>query len=315
MAASAAAPAQTGSSASRTPIPESPGAFRIGSLVDPTRKRYLKAIFYGPPGAGKTTLAASAADVEPLRDILLIAAEGGELVIEDNARIQEPEWIDVVRIKRIEQLQKLYSFLQNHCRARDRGDEEMMIRLQNAVFHGDLDPMGAPNNPELHEGDRLRQYHTVIIDSLTEIEAQNLAVTLKLDHDGLDVGDIQTAGWDEFRKNNHSIQRIVRAFRDLDLHILIICAQAYSQDELKRFHYQPALTGKLATQVQGFVDIVGWLNVGTDETGAQRRALAVQPHTGPKADAKNRFAAYKEPYFMDPSMTTIMEATGFLSRK
>jgi hypothetical protein len=213
------------------------------------------------------------------------------------------------------QLVKLYSFLQNHCRARDKGDEEMLIRMQNAVFHGDIDATGAPNNPNLYEGERLRRYHTVIIDSLTEVEAQNLATTLNLDAQGIEVGgDTQTAGWDEYRKNNHTMQRNVRAMRDLDLNVIFICAQSYTQDELKRFHYGPAMTGKLATQIQGFVDVVGWLIVGLNEAQKPVRRLAVQPHTGPKADAKNRFAKYKEPYFEDPTMEDLMVGFGLIEK-
>jgi hypothetical protein len=313
MATAAQAPAAPSNTIPRKPMAESPGAFRIGALVDPMRKRYGKFLFYGAPGTGKTTLAGTAVDIEPMRDVLAIQFEGGEEVLQDNDRIENDDLIDVVRIKSMAQLVKLYSFLQNHCRARDKGDENALTLMQNAVFYGDMDATGAPNNPQLHANDRLRKYHTVIIDSLTEVEAQNLATTLNLDAQGIEVGgDTQTAGWDEYRKNNHTMQRNVRSFRDLDLHVIFICAQSYSQDELKRYHYSPALTGKLATQVQGFVDMVGWLIVGQNEAGKPERRLAVQPHTGPKADAKNRFAKYKDPYFVDPKMADILTGCGLL---
>jgi hypothetical protein len=315
MATAAQAPSAPSNTAPRRPLPDSPGAFRIGALVDPMRKRYGKFLFYGAPGSGKTTLAGTSVDIEPMRDVLAIQFEGGEEVLRDNDRIENDDLIDVVRIKEMAQLVKLYSFLQNHCRARDKGDEEMLIRMQNAVFHGDIDDTGAPNNPNLYEGERLRRYHTVIIDSLTEVEAQNLATTLNLDAQGIEVGgDTQTAGWDEYRKNNHTMQRNVRAMRDLDLNVIFICAQSYTQDELKRFHYGPAMTGKLATQIQGFVDVVGWLIVGLNEAQKPVRRLAVQPHTGPKADAKNRFAKYKEPYFEDPTMEDLMVGFGLIEK-
>jgi hypothetical protein len=304
----------SGKTIPRRPLSDSPGAFRIGALTDPMRRRYIKALFYGAPGAGKTTLAGSSVDVEPMQDVLAIQFEGGEEVLLDNPRIENSDLIDVVRIGGMSQLQKLYNFLQNHCRARDRGDEEMLIKMQNAVFHGDIDATGAPTNGELYDGDRLRKYHTVIIDSLTEVEGQNLAAALGLDAQGIEIaGDSKGAGWDEYRSNNHTMQRNVRAFRDLDLNVIFICAQAYSQDEMKRYHYTPAMTGKLSTQIQGFVDMVGWLIVGQDENGKMQRRLAVQPHTGPKADAKNRFARYGEPYFVDPTMKDIMLGCGLLT--
>jgi hypothetical protein len=308
------APAQVGTGIPRKPLSDSPGAFRIGALMDPMRRRYGKFLFYGSPGTGKTTLAGTAVDVEPMRDVLAIQFEGGEEVLLDNPRIKNSDLIDVVRINSMAQLVKLYNFLTNHCRARDRDDEDMLILMQNAVFHGDVDATGQPNNKVLHAEDRLRKYHTVIIDSLTEVEAANLATTLNLDAQGIEVGgDAQTAGWDEYRKNNHTMQRNIRAFRDLDMNVIFICAQSYNQDEMKRFHYTPAMTGKLTTQVQGFVDLVGWLIVGANDKGLPERRLAVQPHTGPKADAKNRFAKWPDPYFIDPKMSSIMVGCGLLT--
>lgn len=299
----ASAPSAPSNTPARIPLADSPGAFRIGSLVDPMRKRYGKFMFYGPPGAGKTTLAGSSVDVESMRDVLAIQFEGGHEVFLDNDNIKNPELIDLVRIKQVEQLQKLYEFLLHHCRARDKGDEAAMEKLQRMVF-------GIPDGEPI---DRLRSYHTVIIDSLTEVEAQNLAKAQKLDAVGIEhAGEVEKTGWDEFRLNNHTMQRMIRAFRDLEMNVIFICAQRYDQDELKRYHYSPQLTGKLSTQVQGFVDVVGWLMVGTDADNKPARRLAVQPHSGPKADAKSRFAAYKEPYFNSPVMLDLMKGFGLL---
>ena len=309
----ATAPAAPSNTIPRKPLPNNPGAFRIGSLVDPMRKRYIKALFYGPPGAGKTTLAGTAIDVEQMRDVLFIQFEGGEEVLMDNPRIENSDLIDLTRINSMAQLVKLYNFLQNHCRARDKDDEEMLILMQNAVFYGDIDAAGNPTNKELHKGDRLRRYHTVVIDSLTEVEAANLATALKLDAQGIEVGgEASTAGWDEYRANNHTMQRNIRAFRDLDLNVIFICAQNYSQDERKRYHYSPGLTGKLSTQVQGFVDVVGWLVPATDDNNKPLRRLAVQPVDTPRADAKSRFAKYSHPFFDNPTMLDLMKGFGLL---
>lgn len=283
----------------------SPGAFSIGSMKkeEGAHSGYMNLLVYGGHGAGKTTLLGSAVDVPEMQDILVVTAEGGTVVFEDNPRIKAYEMLDVVKIDRIEQFQKVYEFLKAHCAWRDDpAKQDKLEELQRMV--------GLPN-------DRVRKFRTVIIDSLSEIEALNLAKIMNLDALGLDAGDdMEVAGYPQFRKNMHIMQRIVRQFRDLPIHCLITCAQAYSQDERKAYHYAPSLTGKLNGIIQGFFDVVGWLVVGnkTSEDAPGPRRMFVQPQSAPKADAKCRLAGYKKDFFDDPTMASIMVDTGFIKR-
>jgi hypothetical protein len=120
---------------------------------------------------------------------------------------------------------------------------------------------------------------------------------------------IDVARFDEFRKQNMMVLVLVRALRDLPMHVILVCSQQYTQDELKRFHYGPQMTGKLAGQIQGAVDIVGYLRSGVpDETGKAPRRLFVEPVE--RFDAKNRRASFTGSHFDDPSMTSIMRAIG-----
>ena len=287
------------------PTSNSPGAFVIAPLQRHSTAKRLKMLCYGPHGAGKTTLLASSVDIEEMRDVLVVTAEGGTVVFEDNQRINAPEWLDVVKVDRIEQFDKIYEFLKVHVLWRDDPTKEaQLMALQEQVGLG---------------SDRLRKFRTVIVDSLTEIEATCLSKILNLDALGFDAGaDMEVAGFSEFRKNNHIMQRIVRSYRDLDMHVLMTCAQTYNQDERKAYHYGPRLTGQLSTTIQGFFDVVGWLvpnQSNVDQvTGAARRLLFVQPQSAPKADAKCRLASYKQASFEDPTMTIIMDKTGFLDK-
>ena len=295
----AQAPTQTGGGSTKA---VGPGAFSIRSMANNTHSRYINMLTYGKHGAGKTTLLASAADVAEMGDVLVVMAEGGEIVFEDNARIENYEALDVIKIDRIEQFQKVYEFLKAHVAMRDNPDREAeLTQLQEMVLGPDAG--------------RLRRYRTLIVDSLSEIEAYCLAKILNLDALGLDAGDdMEVAGFPQFRKNNHIIQRAVRQFRDLEINFLATCAESFTQDERKAYHYGPKLTGQLSSIVQGFFDIVGWLVVGNkpseDEVGPRR--LYVQPQSTPKADAKCRLAAYKKDYFDNPTMHDIMVKTGFV---
>lgn len=282
----------------------SPGAFNVHTLEQEDRHKWLNLLVYGPHGAGKTTLLASAADVEEMQDVLVVTAEGGTVVFENNDRIANWKGLDIIKIDRIEQFSKVYDFLKAHIAWRDDPDKEEKLQgLQDMVLG--------------EEAGRLRRYRTVIVDSLSEIEAQNLAKILDLDSLGLDAGDdMEVAGFPQFRKNNHIIQRIVRQFRDLDIHVLMTCAQSYSQDERKVYHYSPKLTGQLRTNIQGFFDVVGWLVVGNksaeDEAGPRR--LFVQPQSSPKADAKCRLAGFKEEFLDNPVMADVVYDMGVIKQ-
>lgn len=303
-----ASQAPAGPSAGVTKV-ASPGAFTAVPIkkIAEGQHKYINMLIYGPHGAGKTTLLGSACDVDEMKDILVIAAEGGAVVYEGNDRINNPDSIAMIKVDRIEQFQKSYEWLKWHCSLRDREQsearDEELYKLQEMIG---LDR------------DKLWLFRTVIVDSLSEIEAQNLAKILNLDALGFDAGDdMEVAGFPQFRKNNHLMQRIVRQFRDLPIHCLMTCAQSYSQDERKAFHYAPKLTGQLTGIIQGFFDIVGWLVPSSDidqKTGERPRRLFVQPQTGPKADAKCRLASYKQDFFDNPTMHDIMVETKYIRR-
>jgi hypothetical protein len=246
-----------------------------------------------------------------MQDVLVVTAEGGDVVFEGNPRIKNWELLDVIKVDRVEQFQKVFEWLRAHISFRDKGVEKEpdLRKLQDAAF-----PEGTIPDPE-----RLRRYRTVIVDSLTEIEALNLTKILGLDSTGFDAGDeMEVAGYPQFRKNMHMIQKIVRQFRDLDINFLAICSEAYMEDERKAKHYTPRLTGQLRDIIQGFFDIVGWIvpNVAATDpvTGNPERRLFVQPQTSPRADAKCRLATYNSAYFDNPVMRDIMIGAGFIKK-
>lgn len=282
-------------------------AFSIEDITE--EASYLNMVIYGPYGSGKTTLFATAADVKEMRDVLYIDIESGAMTIQDSDRIsvEGKKHISRIRVKSFRQMSKVHEFLKSHCRLRDKEDEDSIKKLiaLEAKFRG-VDPK-AIKVP--------KRYHTVGIDSLSELDQLTMYELLglpspediKLD-EVLNDNDMEVADWPIFRKNNQMLQLIIRAYRDLPVNFIAVCHAGYIQDETKKMHYAPGLTGKLSAQVQGFVDIVGYLKVGqATEKGEAPRRLYVQP-TG-NFDAKNRKAAFKESYFDNPTMQDIWEAS------
>lgn len=271
------------------------------------RQRWLKILIYAKHGIGKTELASTAVDVPEMRDVLVIDAEKGDTTVEASPRIKNAHLLHNIPVSNFKTVAYIQEFLAAYCKARDANDVKKMKELFCRVTG--LDPNTLPD-------EQVPRYKTVIIDSLTEVEVYCTYGILSIDPNKVMLeGDMDVAGWPEFRKNNEMVKLLVRAFRDLPMNVIFVCAESYSQDEQKKFHYTPALTGKLSAQVQGFVDIVGWLTVGALQEGqieAPRR-LYVQPISGgPRFDAKNRRSVYRQAYFDNPSMETIMRGTGLL---
>lgn len=311
------APATTGGGSIRTPTAaKSVGFFNFVPVTSEKRSKYLKILLYGIQGGGKTTLAGSACNIDAASDVLLVTAEGGDLVFKNNPRITRPELIDMMRATRIEQVQNVYQWLRYHILARDQNDEVELRNLQNMAFFGRKDITEAEANelaPDF-EFTRLRRYKTIIIDSLTDIEAQNMNHIMGVTDQGFIAGDdLNPAGYTEFRKNNNTIQQLVRSFRDLGIHVIILCGQRYSKDEKQQFHYNPWLTGQLSTQIQSFVDIVGYMVVSqADPSQPDVRRLYVQPQNAVKFDAKCRIANFTKPFFENPTFEDILRECGFL---
>lgn len=280
-----------------------------------TEHKFFKGLFYAKFGDGKTSLAGSAVDVPAMNDVLMINAESGEMSIEEADHIKNRYRIDQVRVTDFVTVARVQEFLLAHCKARDAKDIDRLRSLQARLFGYSKDVIDVDATEDVFEEDgftfkvaRLRRYRTVIIDSLTEIDTFSLYQLLGIKTDMKLDADMDVAQFAEFRKNNQMMQLLVRAYRDLPMNVLLVASTQYIQDEMKQMHWTPALTGKLSGQVQGFVDLVGFLQTGKPAEGSKviPRRLYIQPIG--KFDAKSRMAAYKEPYIDNPTMQKIWEA-------
>lgn len=290
--------------ASATTAPAAPAKawtppFQISSVH--SADRYLKLFIYGNYGTGKTRLAGSSVLVPQMHDVLMIDAEAGDLTIatDDSAMEEEARGhIDVVRVSTFKEFAKVQEFLKVHCMLRQKGDFTKLKELEMKI-RTDFDADAPP-----------RQYKTVIIDSLAEVEAFSMYQLLGITDASRLEDEAATAEWAEYKKNNTQILRAVRAYRDLPMNVIMTAPSSYVQDDKKRMVYQPALTGKLAKQVQGFMDMVGFLAMATNAENENVRRLFVQPSV--YYDAKNRFSSFKENFFESPTIESILREINLL---
>lgn len=270
---------------------------------NPNSSRWLNLMVYGKPGAGKTTLLGTVADVESMRDILYIDAESGNLAVEDNNRIKNPEFLtqNRVRVTSFKQVAMVHDYLKAHCKYRDENNIDKLREYEAWLRGCSVDDIVEP-----------KRYHAVLVDSLTEIDIYCTYGLLGITQDKVlhgESSDIDVARFDEFRKNNQMMQMLVRAFRDLPIHFLASCGQVYAEDELRKRYYSPALTGQLKMQIPGFFDIVGYMLIGKDGENQVRR-LYINPVGN--FEAKNRRSVYKKDYFENPTMADIMKGIALL---
>ncbi len=271
-----------------------PPQFRIETVEQ--KERYLKFLVYGNYGVGKTTLAASALLVASMQDVLLISAEAGDL------SVSHMEGLDATTIRDFKALGYINEFLKQHCKARDADDEKELIKLE--AFNRGV----AESTIK-----KAKRYNTVILDSLTEIEAYCFNQLLNItDATRLDT-ETQSSEWSEYKKNHTMMLRVVRAFRDLPMHVIFTAAEQYQQDETKKMKFSPDLTGKLSKKVQGFMDMVGYYQQARKGDDIARR-LYVMPSPSGRYDAKHRYQVYKGEYFDNPTIGKILKEVGLLNK-
>lgn len=267
----------------KQPISAAP-SFTIGSPMHDAQ--YLKLLVYGKYGCGKTTLAGTVCDIPNMRDVLMLDAEAGAL------SLTHPEYVDSIRVSDYKQVARILDYLRLHCQHRDAGNEEALLELERKVKPG-------------KEITTPRHYKTLIMDSLTEIEAFCMYHLLGItDRTKLDA-EVVSPEWAEYKRNYNMIQRMIRSYRDLPMNIIFTCPQQYVQDNQKRFYYTPFLTGKLSSEIQGFMDMVGYLTVEANDDGKKKRRLYVNPIG--RFDAKHRFPAFKGDWIEDPSIAKIIK--------
>lgn len=272
-----------------------------------SRERFLNMLIYGEFGTGKTHLAATSVFVPQMRDVLFADAESGELAIEDFPNIE------AVTISNFAQFARLYEYLRLHCHLRDTNDLEKLAKTE-IHFKGLELPRPDMTDDERKDAMEMikanpRKFRTVIIDSLTEVQKYCMyqLLGIKVGVQALDV-EPENAQFAEWGKSAEMIRLLVRTFRDLKMNSIFVCSKQEDQDHIKRIHHKPALPGKLANEVQGFLDCVGFYVAAPADGGEQVRRLYLTP--GVTYQAKNRFrkfAASKTTFIENPSMQSIWD--------
>jgi hypothetical protein len=297
-----------------TPRPDANQPFIARDLEFATD--WLSMLIYGDFGVGKTYLAGSSVFVEDYTDILYVALEGGEkglkqLVKDGRARgIDVLSKILVIPVQTFKQYGNIYEFLKLHVKFRDSGDVLNLRRLE-AQIKGYAPEVCKDDNLLAQVIPRPKMLRTVITDSLTEAQKYCMYQLLGIDplKQRIDAEPDQ-AQYADWGRSREMIQFLVRRLRDLPINSIFICGQDTDQDAAKKWFYTPLLPGKLAGDVRGLVDCVGYLINAPQDGGTLARKLYMVGGWYGNANiaAKHRFGNnLKGPAIDNPSMQAIYD--------
>jgi hypothetical protein len=277
---------------------------------------WISMLIYGDFGVGKTFLAGTAALVDDYSDVLYVALEGGEKGLKQLIREGKKVGIDVaarilvIPVQTFKQYGNIYEFLKLHVKFRDDNDIIKLRRLEAQIkgYPAEVIKDDAQLEKLIPNPKKLR---TVITDSLTEAQKycmyQLLGIdplTQRIDNEP---DQAQFADWGRSRE---MIQFLVRRLRDLPINSIFICGQDTDQDTAKKWFYAPLLPGKLAGDVRGLVDVVGYYATIPQEGGKiiRRLFLVGGSYGNTHIAAKHRFGENLKTMFIDdPSMKTIYD--------
>ena len=216
----------------------------------------------------------------------------------------------VIPVQTFKQYANIYEFLKLHVKFRDANDTKNLRRLEAQI-------KGYP--AEICKDDEQlekliptpKMIRTVITDSLTEAQKYCMYQLLGIDPltQRIDQEPDQ-AQFAEWGRSREMIQFLVRRLRDLPVNSIFICGQDTDQDAAKNWYYTPLLPGKLAGDVRGLVDCVGYLTTIPLEGGqVTRRMFMVGGKYGnAHIAAKHRFGSNMTSSYIDnPSMQSIYD--------
>lgn len=259
------------------------------SVSPPETPSYFNILLYGVPGVGKTVFAATSGNIG---DTLFIDAENGMASLRSVR--QDMSRIDRIPVNDYAQVARIYEWMRAHCQFRDRNDNDRLSALAGKISGI------APT----------RRYITVILDSLTEIQK---LIAYKLT--GIQLGDqnlsdtITPMDFKAWYSNAEGVRLLIRSFRNLPINFIAITGETDVTNAQGVAEKRPALPGKLASEVLGYFDTVGYMASGQKNTpdGIQHiRRLYLQPQPG--FYAKNRLAGPDLRHLDNPVIADLISA-------
>jgi hypothetical protein len=217
-------------------------------------------LIYGEPGVGKTYLCGTAEDNPDTSPVLYLDIDGGVVTLRHRPSLH------VLAVRSIDKIK--------------RGEMTMLgiNEIYEMLFQSiDRETGKMP-------------YGTVVIDRLDELADIDMRYIMRDAYNrNPDKVDVDVPSPREWGINRSHVRKLVRAFKDLPCHVIFVAGVNSKDEEGQPTKYFPGFSGKLKTELTGFVDVVGYYYNEISGTGEVQRKIQFQGTK--RVQAKDRTGA------------------------
>jgi hypothetical protein len=147
------------------------------------------------------------------------------------------------------------------------------------------------------------------VDSLSETHMGALLTILdenrgqRRDDDKLEIQD--------YGKAMIQVRKFARAFRDLPIHVFFTAHSKTETDPREGLITVPSLSGKLAHEIPGMMDVSAYLALATNEEGKTYRSLLLQNYAKIRTKVRAPWGIEPPDEINNPTVTSILDALGY----
>lgn len=206
------------------------------TVIQPSKEEKLDIVIYGHPGVGKTTLAATAVNVESLNNVLFLDIDKGTLSISDPKVAGINKFPDIVRLDGDKATEKMRHF----------------EKIVNWLIR------------------REHSYKTFVVDTFSELTKISVDKMLL---DNVNAGRARLSEYDiqlkDYGDNNKYLAKYIRLLRDSKLNVIWLCHSEYREDENQQQRLGPSISPGILDVLNKNVSIIG--NLITREVESEEK--------------------------------------------
>ena len=150
---------------------------------------------------------------------------------------------------------------------------------------------------------------SVGVDSISEVHI--FALLDILNKQGASRQDPELLEMRDYGKASVQMRRLLRAFRDLPVHV-VFTALSKEVEKPRRGKVQvPMLSGQMAEEAPGLMDVVGYLAVTEDEDGEAMRTLLLKNYPKFEIKARTPWGEDVPDELDDPTLGALLDLLGY----